>query len=176
MLTRSNEHVYFVKYEGGIDSVKFNIQLRLASGAVLLVFIICLTSCERYPRVFIENGTPLSFIISGPGSLNHFEITGPDLELDSNNRQGDKEYLGIRKVYWHLVPSDSNKNCPLDKIGVIVYGQVPSGLTQTYPEKGPPPPLIERDLYHVSLVHNEPGVFGTFFAIRDGRVLAVGQD
>jgi len=138
-----------------------------------LIITFPLPSCERRPRVMIENGSPPGFVLSGPGRLDHFEITGPDLERDPANRSGQRDYLPAMKVYWRLVPGPTAK--PLEDIGAITYGQVPSGLIQIYPEKGSPPPLVEGDLYNVHLEPDNSHSYNTFFSIREGKILAVGQ-
>lgn len=143
---------------------------RLSVAFILCGFIISvgLSGCglnERTPRVFIEYGTPPRFIVSGPGTLNNFDIIGPDLERDTANRQGDQvDRLFPMKTYWELAPGETAKK--LDDIGVIVYVQVPPGLIQVYPKNGPPPPLVDRDLYNVSLSPKDDYPFNTFFAIR----------
>jgi hypothetical protein len=118
---------------------------------------------------------PARFVLSGPGTLNHFEIIGPDLERDANNRRGDGDYLPPMKVYWKLVPSGRATNQLLDNIGSITYGRVPDGLTQVYPEHGPPVALVEGDLYNVHLEPNDSYSFNTYFSIRGGKISAVGQ-
>lgn len=141
----------------------------------LLIISFWIPSCERNPRVAIESGVPPKFTLSGPGTLNYFVISGPDLERDAANRQGDRDYLPLRIDYWKLVPSETATHQPLENIGSIKYGQVPQGLTQIYPEHGPPPPLVEGDLYNVHLEPNDSYSFNTFFSIREGKVLAVSQ-
>jgi hypothetical protein len=112
--------------------------------------------------------------VSGPGTLNYFRIDGPDLERDPANRQGTRDYLPAIKLYWKLVPKNPREQS-LDDIGAIKYGEVPERLIQVYPEHGPPPPLVEGDLYNVHLEPNASNSFNTFFAIRGGKVLAVTQ-
>ena len=146
--------------------------------ACFLLFVAsCLVGCHRKARVEIENGTPPKFIISGRGTLNSFDILGPDLERDQINRQGDsRDSLPKLKLYWKVVPNENGTNKTIDEIGVIVYGQVPNGFTQAYPEHGPPPPLVERDLYNVALVPKEIDSTTRFFSIRDGKILADGEN
>lgn len=152
---------------------RFGSACRLAVSLLLLPFL--LLGCERNPKVTIEYAAPPRFLLSGPGTLNYFVISGPDLERDAANRQGDRDYLPLRNDYWKLIPSETARNKPLDEIGSIVYGQVPAGFIQVLPEHGPPPPLVEGDLYNVHLEPNNSYSFNTFFSIRDGKVLAVTQ-
>jgi hypothetical protein len=143
----------------------------------LLFVASCLVSCDRKAQVEIENGTPPKFRVSGRGTLNSFDILGPDLEREQINRQGDsRNSLPKLKLYWKIVPNENGTNKTIDEIGVIVYGQVPNGFTQAYPEHGAPPPLIERDLYNVALVPKEIDSTTKFFSIRDGKILAEGEN
>lgn len=143
---------------------------------VLLIALLCLSGCERRTSVSIENGTPPRFIVSGPGTLNYFDVLGPDLEREFNNRQGDRrDSLPILKVYWKLVPSGKETTPRLDQIRTIVYGQVPPGLTQVYPEHGPPLPLVEYHLYNVAVVPTNADSVNKFFSIRNGNVFAEGE-
>jgi hypothetical protein len=157
--------------------LKSNIQGFRSAGRLVLpiVLLSLLPSCEYNPKVVIEYGVPPRFQVSGPGTLKYFVISGPDLKRDAANRQGDGDYLQLRNDYWKLIPSETARYQSLDEIGSIVYGQVPAGLIQVLPEHGPPPPLVEGDLYNVHLEPNDSYSFNTFFSIRDGKVLAVTQ-
>jgi hypothetical protein len=97
------------------------------------------------------------------------------LQRDAGKRQGDGDSLHATKDYWKLLPSETASPQALEKIGTIKYGQVPQGLTQVYPEQGPPLPLVDGDLYNVHLQPNDSYSFNNFFAFRGGKVVAVGQ-
>jgi hypothetical protein len=140
-----------------------------------LIALLWFPSCEHNPKVLIEYGVPPRFQLSGPGTLKYFVISGPDLKRDAANRQGDGDYLQLRIDYWKLIPSERARHQSLDEIGSVVYGQVPDGLIQVLPEQGPPPPLVEGDLYNVHLEPNDSYSFNTFFTIRNGKILAVTQ-
>ncbi len=148
----------------------------LTVGLFVSVFLALVSSasCRRENGVVIENGSPLRFIVSGPGTLSHFQVSGPDLEREPH-RQGDGERLTLLKVYWELVPSVAATTRSLDKIRSISYGQVPDGFVQVYPQEGAPPALIERDLYNVTLAANTGRGVNMFFSVRDGRIVAEGQ-
>lgn len=143
----------------------------------VLVTSLCLAGCRqnRDTEVVIENGNPIKFIVSGPGTIIRLKVTGPDIEHEPN-RQGDKgEYLPLMKVYWELVSSETAANRRLDEIGPITYGKVPDGFVQTYPEHGAPPPIIDRDLYNITLSANNGRGVNMFFSIRDGKIIAEGE-
>ncbi|HKO99203.1 MAG TPA: hypothetical protein VJU86_19545 [Pyrinomonadaceae bacterium] len=141
--------------------------------SLLVVASLGLTSCSRGTTLVIETGPPARFVLSGPGTLDHFQISGPDLDREPN-RQGDGERLMLLKVYWELAPSPGNVR-RLDDIGTITYGEVPNGFIQVQPSSGTPAPIVERDLYNVRVgVNNNHGI-NRFFAFRDGKIVAEGE-
>ncbi len=143
-------------------------------GLVSLAFTsLGLTSCRRGTDLVIEKGPPLRFVLSGPGTLNHFKVSGPDLEREPN-RQGDGERLTLLRVYWELAPKEGNSRS-LDEIRFITYGQVPDGFVQVQPADGTPAPLVERDLYNVQIFVKDDLGINSFFAIREGKVVAEGD-
>jgi hypothetical protein len=140
----------------------------------VFVAAMSLSGCARDTKLVIKMGTPLRFAVSGPRTLNHFEVTGPDLEREPHP-EGDGDRLMVSKVYWEVVASPGAGRS-LDEIGPIVYGKVHNGFVQVQPVGGAaPPPLLDRNLYNVTLtVNNDLGI-NRFFAIRDGRIVAEGQ-
>ncbi len=118
-------------------------------------------------------GNPLSFVVSGPGTLNNLQVSGPDLEREPHPR-GDGDRLALLKVYWELAPREGQER-GLDSVGAITYGKVPEGFVQVQPSSGVPPPLVERDLYNIRLSVTNGNGINMFFAIRDGKVVAEGE-
>jgi hypothetical protein len=142
--------------------------------SAVLVGFLWLTGCRQHTSLVIETGNPLRFVVSGPGTMTNFQVTGPDLEREPN-RQGEGDRLTLLKVYWE-VASSGGTDRSLDKIGPITYGKVPEGFVQIQPPNGvPPPPLVERDLYNVRFSVNDGDGINRFFAIRDGRIVAEGE-
>ena len=142
----------------------------------MFIAVLWLSGCERDPRVVIEYGVPLRFTVSGPGKIKYFRVNGPDLERDAANRQGTANQLPKIKLYWKIAPAGSAADQSLDKVGTIIYGQVPTGMVQVYPEHGSPPPLVDGDVYNVHLEPVDSYTFQTFFSIKNGKIFAVGQD
>lgn len=139
----------------------------------LFVASLAFTSCRRGTGLVIEKGPPLRFVLSGPGTLDSFRLSGPDLEREPN-RQGDGERLMSLKVYWELAPREGN-NRRLDEIGSITYGKVPDGFVQVQPPSGIPAPIVERDLYNVQVLVRDDHGINRFFAIQDGKIVAEGD-
>lgn len=140
---------------------------------VVMAFTLSLTSCQRRTSLVIETGDPLRFVVSGPGAVTEFQISGPDLEREPN-REGDSSRLPLLKVYWALALRDGEERT-LDQVGAIIYGKVPEGFVQVQPPSGAPPPIVERDLYNVRLFLKDGDGINRFFAVRDGKVFAEGE-
>lgn len=150
---------------------------RLSFGAlfsVVLVGSLWFSGCRQHTSLVIETENPLRFVVSGPGTMTNFQVSGPDLEREPS-RQGEGDRLTLLKVYWEVASSEGTDRS-LDKIGPITYGKVPEGFVQIQPPNGvAPPPLVERDLYNVRFSVNGGDGINRFFAIRDGRIVAEGE-
>src|SRR6266404_3408049 len=110
---------------------------------VCLVLLLLGSSCgERDTKLTVEGGNPPEFHLSGSGSLVYLRIHGPKV------RPAEDE---TAYIVWEIVPSGGWKNARgMEKIGTIIYGIVPAGYTQVYPEEGKTAPqIIEGEQYHV---------------------------
>ena len=145
----------------------------LAAIFILVAFTLSLSSCKRRTSLVIETGNPLRFVVSGPSAVTHFQISGPDLEREPD-REGDGSRLPLLKVYWELASADGQERT-LDQVGAIIYGKVPEGFVQVQPSSGAPPPLVERDLYNVRFTSTNGDGINRFFTVRDGKVIAEGE-
>jgi len=119
-------------------------------------------------------GDPLQFVVSGPGTLANLQVSGPDLEREPN-RRGEGDRLPLLKVYWELAPLDG-KDRSLDEVGRITYGKAPEGFVQIQPASGPPPPLVDRDLYNIRFSVNNGDGINRFFTIREGKIIGEGEE
>jgi hypothetical protein len=157
--------------------MRTNTTLRNFASAALfflvLVASLWLTDCQRNPSLVIEMGTPPRFVVSGPGSLNSFVVSGPDLEREPHPN-GDGERLMLSKTYWELAPGKTTSRS-LDQIGPITYGKVPDGFVQIQPVNGAPTPLAEGHLYNVTFTVNDNHGINSFFVIREGKIVAEGE-
>jgi len=74
----------------------------VAVAAVLWVVSLAFIGCHRSSATLvIENGVTPRFVLSEPATLTNFQITGADLDRESN-RDGKGDRLTLRKVYWEL--------------------------------------------------------------------------
>lgn len=110
----------------------------------------------------------------GPGTITNLQVTGPDLEREPN-RQGDGSRLPLLEVYWEIGSQDGHERS-LDQVGAITYGKVPEGFVQVQPSSGGAPlPLVERDLYNIRFSVKDGHGINRFFTLRDGEVVAEGE-
>lgn len=149
----------------------------LSAGKLSTVLLLTLlaTACQRHNSLVIEKGSPIRFVLSGRATINSLQVTGPDLQREPHP-QGDGERLTLLKVYWEVAPRGEAAARTLDEIREIRYGEIPEGFVQVYPTNGTPSALVEKNLYCVSLIANSDRGFTTFFAIRDGKIVAEGED
>lgn len=147
--------------------------LRSFAFTVILLTLLA-TSCQRRTSVVIEAGNPLRFVVSGPGTVTNLQVTGPDLEREPH--QGDGSRLPLLKVYWELSSSHKGQYRSLDQVGAIAYGKVPEGFVQVQPSSAASPqPIVEGDLYNIRICVNDGDGVNRFFTLRDGKVIAEGE-
>jgi hypothetical protein len=132
------------------------------------ILVTMLTSCAQHPSLVIENTSPPRFVFSGSGSVTHLQVTGPDLEpVLSREGSGDRS---APKVYWEVASSPGR---PMNEMRSVTYGTVPDGFIQIQPQNGGPPPrLVEQQLYNFRLSVTDGDGFNNFFVIRDGKIVS----
>ena len=141
----------------------------LICGGALLIVVLAMVSCARDRSLVIENTSPPRFVFQGPGVVTHLQVTGPDLERESNP-VGDGDRLTALKVYWELASSPGRS---VNDIGPVTYGRVPDGFVQIEPRNGASPPqLVEQHLYNIRLSVEGGEGFNNFFVIRNGRIVS----
>jgi hypothetical protein len=122
-------------------------------------------ACERATTLSFDGGNPPKFVLTGSGSLGLLRVRGPEKQRDA---LGETAFL-----YWMIEPTTKDSDRSVEKIGSITYGQVPSGYTQVYPEKGEAPSLIEGKIYNIRVsAISAPGIIKDF-TIRDGKITEV---
>ena len=122
------------------------------------------------PDLVIEGYNPPNFRVSGRGTLDVIEVSGPD-----RSRKAAEGAAPYSKDYWVIMPKAEYDLSRLEELGPVIYGQKPEGFEQWVPRSGEAPPLVEGETYHVHLrTKNGPAV-SRFFVLRDGKIIATGD-
>jgi hypothetical protein len=131
-----------------------------------MIFLLALLpSCgERPTKVSLSGGNPPTFHLSGSGEIDRVVIEEADAEEQPNPDRTSR---------WEIVPIERGPyglgGLPVEEIGKITYGNVPSGYRQKTPASAAPPPLVPGRYYYFSFsTVNAPHAWG-YFVIREGR-------
>jgi hypothetical protein len=128
-------------------------------GFALLPGLLLLAACSRPVSVSLEGNNPPTFVFSGDGSLRSFVIYEEKPTGDGG------ECLCL---VWFIIAYPGE---PLEKIGKVRYGVVPQGFKQTYPESGPPAPIVPERTYQYQLNSGGPKVdLQREFGIYEGKL------
>jgi len=116
---------------------------------VILLLTLSLTTiaCEVDTRLVIEQTNTIKFVLSGSGTLGSLRVVGP-------NRQREA-YGEDASVYWMIKPKPEQDPEWIGTLSPVIYGKLPPGYVQVYPEQGEAPPLIENETYFVDVSTND---------------------
>lgn len=149
---------------GGADSpIKFA-PYRSSRYALSVLFIVTafFLGCERETKLSLKGSNPPKFVMTGSGTLSSMRIGGPNKQREA---EGEEAYL-----YW-LIESRKDADRPIERLSPITYGDVPDDYDQTYPKKGPPPPLIEGDRYLIHIETFDASPFIGYMTIHNGKAI-----
>jgi hypothetical protein len=128
--------------------------------------------CNSRPKVTIEGDTAPRFKIAGQGSVQTLTVSGPDFNNPHSSNPGSR-YM---KPYWQIVAQGARDIALLEASGGIVYGKVPNGFKQTFPENdGAPQPLSENELFTFDLRLADGQAVGMRFVIHNGKASSEGS-
>lgn len=132
----------------------------LVTCAALSVFC---AACERATELTFEGSNPPKFKMRGSGELLFLRFRGPKKQREA---VGETALL-----YWVIKAKTIDFSRSVESINTIIYGQVPEGYIQVYPENGDPPPALDENVKYTVMIDtaNAPGVI-KIFEIRNGRV------
>jgi hypothetical protein len=143
--------------------------------SIPLVFAFLVSGCglddPKYTRdlnLVIEGDNPPKFRISGQGKLDILYVSGPDLE-----RKAPEGGMPYWKDYWGIMPKGKYDISSFEKLGPVLYGQVPEGFNRVYPEQGDVTPLFEGGTFAVRVERKDGRVAGIRFTIRNGEIVAI---
>jgi hypothetical protein len=133
----------------------------------ILLFTALATSCERTPRVVVQEGNPPKFFVSAKGILDVFSVSGPVSRC--NDLAKDDRAM---ERYWEIAPLGNFDVSQFTSATPIVYGHVPEGFRQVTPLNGLPPPLCPGAPYAVQLAIRDNGGVNMLFTVqKDGRIV-----
>ena len=137
----------------------------LIGGSAALALLLVVgsgASCERDTKLTIAGENPPKFVMTGSGMLTSVRVRGPQKQREA---QGEDKFL-----YWVIEIKDGNHPRSVEKLSPVIYGKIPEGFEQVYPEHGAAPPLVEDERYYVRVVASEANGDGKYFIIRNGKV------
>src|SRR5712691_11477283 len=131
---------------------------------ILSTAVLLFLACERDTKLTVEGGNPPRFIMTGSGRLDQLQVGGPQKQREG---VAEEPYL-----YWVIQFKETGSDRQIERMGPIIYGEVPSGYVQVHPSPGAaPPPLSEDEGYSVRVITmNANGAF-LKFAIHNGEVI-----
>jgi hypothetical protein len=98
--------------------------------------------------------------MSGSGTLVTLRIRSPQRQ-----READGEAASL---YW-VIEASKGMDQPVVELSPLVYGEVPDGYIQRYPEHGKAPNLLEGERYFVQIyTFDAPGIAG-YLTVQDGK-------
>jgi len=145
--------------------------VRLAMTVKRAVLILAATmivvACAQEPDLDLNvvDKTRPSFSFSGRSLALSFEIS----ELPRSKPLSKAYGLDGEKI-WKISAASGIKAAQWPGVS---YGDVPNGLSQTIPEHGPPPKLVQDKLYVARIVGDRDDKTAMYFEIRNGSVVNV---
>jgi hypothetical protein len=127
--------------------------------SILLVvpLIVC---CEIDTKLKVTGGNPPVFQMSGNARLSSIRVRGHNTQ---RNVLGEDAL-----IYWEI---DNNRgDRTLGDLGSVIYGKIPDGYVQKYPETGAAPQLDEGQHYYVRVTTANANGDEGYFIILDGKV------
>ena len=140
----------------------------LCAISVLLAALI--SSCDERPKVTIEGGNIPSFRLTGRGTIGVISVDGPD---PTDHREPGSRAM---KPYWVIAPVGDQDIQALERAGGLMYGKVPNGFRQIFPEGGvTASPLPENELLAFGLRTQNGAAIGVRFVIHNGKAVMEGS-
>jgi len=133
------------------------------SSVTSLLSLVMLSSCEIPTKLVVRGGNPPSFQLSGNGLLTSFRVRGPRKQRDAEGEDAS--------MYWMIKRSDGQSGDTVSRIGTIVYGELPRGYRNIYPETGQVPQLEEGERYYVEVITADAEWASAYFTIEGGKAV-----
>jgi len=135
---------------------------------IVLLLAAIMIACAQEPDLHLnlEERSPSAFSFSGRTPATVFEIlevprTKPLSKIDP--------FKVIGEAVWKISSSRKTKAADWPS---VVYGEIPSGFSQSFPE-GPPAKLSEGKLYLARIVGERNYQSALFFEVRNNKTINV---
>ena len=129
---------------------------------ILPVVAASAVSCEIDTKLTVEGSNPPRFTMTGNGELTSIRVRGPHEQRDA---EGEDMYL-----YWVIKLKSEGTERDVRDVSPVIYGKVPDGYVQAYPENGEAPPIVEGEHYYVQVITNDANGDDGHFTIPNGKV------
>jgi hypothetical protein len=126
----------------------------LFSLVVVLAALCMTTSCRSRSKIEMKSDNPPIFSIHGNALFDWCDVYAAS--------QG-------KTPVWKIRPAGIPPS--LSGVESFPYGRIPTGFVQEIPAKGEAPPLVEGEVYHISIVIRTPDSIqiSKSFTIRNGK-------
>src|SRR5215212_7142249 len=95
-----------------------------------ILLVIVLFGCEPHVIIRVDEKVPPSFNFTGSGTVPFFVV----VDLGDERGDGDNSEKLNEAVLWKITPNSTNAGTV--PLGSITYGIVPTGWSQTVPDRG----------------------------------------
>src|SRR4051812_45624968 len=111
------------------DKLVYSVMLCFFGIPALFGFFLYSTG-ERDTKLIVKGANPPKFVMTGSGKLGFIRIRGPKQQRDVDGE--------ARWLYWTITVDKDNgfESQSIERVSPIIYGEVPKGYKQVYPEKG----------------------------------------
>jgi len=139
-----------------------------------LSFICIAASCNSNVTISMNSNIPPAFTFKrGYGHINYLDFfIVKEIALENQNLPYMSQNTDKNTILWQVWPKGTPEG-RIDKLPIIIYGEVPVGFIQKVPEYGTPPALVEGKVYEAG---GPPVIMSKGFLrfiIRDGKAVQV---
>ena len=138
----------------------------------LFLFVFLFMSCERKTVIEVEGGNPPKFRIDGSGGMLQMFVFGPYKFDEVMTQSGNLE----TRLLWQIAPGGAFSQNTLTNLPEVVYGTIPDGCKQIFPEGSIPKELEEGSFYTLSVPTNYAPSGFVIFQIKEGKAKKIARN
>ena len=128
----------------------------------LLSLTVIFSYCEIDTSLRLADRIPITVKMSGNGTLSRLAIVG---HRTLRNIDGPDS-----SAVWQIKMKDYDHGQTVSSLSPIIYGKLPRGYLQVYPEQGEAPELEENVTYLIDVETMNANGERVYFKITDGKV------